>query len=80
MKKLATLFFLVIVLTLSALSISVMADECSVTLINKGETITTTYPVVERNGDYFIAADDLNLINIDYIDYDNGYYHYGLGQ
>ena len=68
------------VLSLSALSISVMADEGSVTLINKDETITTTYPVIERSGDYFIAADDLNLINIDYIDYDNGDYHYGLGQ
>lgn len=62
MKKILGLLF---VLLLLSISFTVMADEGSVTLINKGETITTTYPVIERNGDYFIAADDLSLINID---------------
>ena len=77
MKKIIGLLFALLVFTCS---ISVTASENEIILINKDEVIVTAYPIIERNGDYFIAADDLNLINIAYIDYDNGDYHYGLGQ
>lgn len=77
MKRVVALFLL-IVFSFSTLTFSVIANDSSVTLINKGEVITTTNPIIEKNGDYFISAEDLNLINVAYIYYDGN--DYGLGK
>ena len=71
MKRIFGLLFILLVLAISA---PVMANEDYVTLINKGEVVSTINAVIKRNNDYYISLDDLSLINVGYRKYNETYY------
>ena len=75
MKKYFCIMFSLLILTVSAVA---LASNNAVTLINKGETITTTNSIIKQSDNYFISIDDLNLINLGYVQY--GESRYGLGR